>query len=359
MARKMVESAPARLVLIATALLACSGPTAIEVQIDRLASGGGFRGALLVAKDGRILLRKAYGPADEASNLVNRPETRFRIGSITKQFVAAAILRLRDRGALDLQDSVCAHLSPCPAAWQPITLRHLLTHTSGLPDYTNFADFPSLIGTAASTAGLLSRFRDLPLGFSPGDHWSYSNSGYIVLGAVLESISGRSWGDYLRGDLFVPLGMPDTAVDDDAPPLPAHATGYLAKGVKPVVLAMSEFAAAGALVSTVDDLFVWDESLRLGRALSARSLSEATSAQVPCKPGGCALSSDKGYGYGWFVAEIAGRPYAYHWGRIDGFVSTNGFDAADGTVVIALSNLETTPTFAMSDSLERLALEAH
>jgi D-alanyl-D-alanine carboxypeptidase len=337
--------------------VACSGPP-IDARIDEVARTGGFRGALLVAKHGRILLRRAYGPADEDSGAPNRPETRFRIGSITKQFVAAAILRLRDRGTLELTDSICVRLAPCPAAWRPITLKHLLTHTSGLPDYMNRSDFPSLIGTPASTADLLSRFRDLPLEFAPGDHWSYSNSGYVVLGAVLESISGLSWGDHLRDAIFLPLGMSDTMVDKDSPALPAHAAGYLRPGVKPVFLAMSEFAAAGALTSTVDDLFVWDEALRAGRVLSMSSLAEATSAQVPCKPGGCALSSDLGYGYGWFAATVSGRPYAYHWGRIDGFVSTNGFNAAEQTVVIALSNLETTPTFAMSASLQELALEA-
>jgi CubicO group peptidase (beta-lactamase class C family) len=354
----MAKAEPIRVASILLAITACSGPQAIDARIDEVARTGGFRGALLVAKDGRILLRKAYGPADEAAAVPNRPETRFRIGSITKQFVAAAVLKLRDRGMLDLQDPVCIRVASCPAAWRPITLRHLLTHTSGLPDYTNFSDFPSLIGTRASTADLLARFRDLPLEFAPGDHWSYSNSGYVVLGAILETIEGRAWGDSLRDDLFVPLGMSSTGVDEDSPALPAHASGYLRPGVKPVFLAMSEFAAAGALVSTVDDLFVWDEALRTGKVLSRQSLAEATSAQVPCKPGGCALASDLGYGYGWFVAAVGGRPYAYHWGRIDGFVTTNGFDASDRTVVIALSNLETTPTFGMSASLQQLALEA-
>ena len=348
-----------RRIAFALALAACSGPPrAIDARIDEVATSGGFRGSLLVARNGSLLLRKAYGPADESAGVPNRPETRFRVGSITKQFVAAAVVRLRDRGALALSDSICAHLASCPVAWQPITLKHLLTHTSGLPDYTNLADFPSLIGTPATTAQLLARVRNLPLEFAPGDHWKYSNTGYVALGAVLEAASGRSWGEHLRDDLFVPLGMASTFVDDDAPALPAHASGYLSPGTRPVFLAMSEFAAAGALASTVDDLFAWDEALRKGLVLSAASLAEATTAQVPCPVVGCALSTDLGYGYGWFVAQVSARPYAYHWGHIDGFVSTNGFDASEGTVVVALSNLETTPTFAMSASLESLALQA-
>jgi CubicO group peptidase (beta-lactamase class C family) len=340
--------------LLPALLIACSGSPAVQSFQSRIdGAAKGFRGALLVAKDGRVLARSAYGPADEASGIPNRPQTRFRIGSITKQFVAAAVLRL----GLDVHDPVCAHLPRCPAAWQPITLRHLLTHTSGIHDYTQLDDFPSLIGTPASTEDLLARFRDLPLDFTPGDHWQYSNSGYIVLGAVIEAATGKAWGDHLRDDLFVALGMAHTSVGDDSPPLPENASGYLQPGVRPVFIAMSEVAAAGALASTVDDLFLWDEALRGGRVLQPQALAEATTAQVPCKPGGCALSTDLGYGYGWFVAQVSGRPYVYHWGHIDGFVSTNGFDPADGTVVIALSNLETTPTFGMSATLEQIALD--
>ena len=233
-----------------------------------------------------------------------------------------------------------------------------MTHTSGIPDYTNLADFPSLIGAPATTDALLQRFRELPLDAVPGDHWHYSNSGYVVLGAVLEQATGLSWDEVLRQEIFTPLGMTSTGLDPDVPAFSAQAaSGYLSPGVPPVRVALTEFAAAGGLVSTVDDLFAWDEGLRAGRILSAAAVAEATTAQVPCPPG-AAVGDDLGYGYGWFWAEVSGRPYAYHWGRIDGFVSSNGFDAQDGTVVVLLSNLETSGTFGLSATLEGLAIAA-
>ena len=346
------------LAAVALALAAgCAGdatPSTPAGRIDQVVRDAGFRGALLVARRGTVIARSAYGPADEAAGIANTPTTHFRIGSVTKQLVAAAILLRRDRGQLAVEDSVCRHLAPCPDAWKPITLRHLLTHTSGIPDYTNFTDFPSRISIPATTDELLARFRGAPLDAPPGDHWHYSNSGYVVLGAVLEQATGLSWDEVLRREVFTPLGMASTRLDSDVPALPDHASGYLSPGVRPVRLALTEFAASGGLASTVDDLFAWDEALRAGRLLSTASLAEATTAQVPCPPG-AALGEHLGYGYGWFSAQIDGRPYAYHWGRIDGFVSSNGFDAADGTVVVLLSNLETSGTFGLSATLEGLA----
>ena len=348
-----VRRAAAVALALALGCGARGAPSTPAGRIAQAARDAGFRGALLVARRGEVIARSAYGPADEAAGISNTPTTQFRIGSVTKQFVAAAILLRRDRGELRVEDSVCQHLAPCPDAWRPITLRHLLTHTSGIPDYTNLAGFPSVIGTPATTAGLLGRFRDLPLDAQPGDHWHYSNSGYVVLGAVLEQATGLTWDEVLRREIFTPLGMASTQLAPDAPPLLDSASGYLAPGVRPVHLASTEFAAAGGLASTVDDLFAWDEALRAGRVLSAASLAEATTAQVPCPPG-AALGEHLGYGYGWFSAQFDGHAFAYHWGRIDGFVSSNGFGAADGTVVVLLSNLETSNTFGLSATLERI-----
>src|SRR5262249_45730268 len=149
-----------------------------------------FTGALLVARGSTLLAAGANGVADEKGQISNTVRTRFRIGSVTKQFTALSILLLEQRGQLSLRDPVCKHLDPCPAAGQPPPWPHLLTHASGVPAYARLADFDSLIGTPASTADLVARFSSLPLDFPPGDHWSYSNSGYILLGAVIERLSG-------------------------------------------------------------------------------------------------------------------------------------------------------------------------
>src|SRR5262249_27642851 len=183
-------------------------------------------------------------------------------------------------------------------------------------------------------------FSSLPLEFAPGDHWKYSNSGYTLLGDVIEIVSGQPYADYLRDHVFAPLGMADSGFDSNTPSLPQHATGYLRAGVKPVFLDMSEFYAAGALYSTVEDLYRWDRALVAGQVVPASVVQQAFTPHVACPAGGCALGTDLGYGYGWFVADQGGHRYVYHWGRIDGFLSSNGLYTDDDLDVIVLNNLE-------------------
>src|SRR5262249_5638130 len=195
-----------------------------------------------------------------------------------------------------------------------------------------------------------------PLEFVPGDHWKYSNSGYVLLGEVIEVVSGQSYADYLRDRVFTPLGMRDSGYDTNSPSLPEHATGYLSPGVKPVFIDMSEVYAAGALYSTVEDMLVWDRALATARLVPAAAEEEMFAPHVACPPGGCALSTDVGYGYGWFVADQGAHRYVYHWGRIDGFLSSNGFYPAQDLDVVVLNNLESTDVFGISTTLGTRAL---
>jgi CubicO group peptidase (beta-lactamase class C family) len=342
------------------ALVACGPKPPASAQIDAYLNGlsakGELRGAVLVARHGVVLSAAGYGVADEASSAANTPSTDFRIGSNTKQFTAMATLLLQDRGALRVGDSICLYIDDCPAAWQAVTLQHLLDHSSGIPDYTGFDNFPSVIGSAVSVSDLIARFKPLPLLFPPGSQWSYSNSGYVLLGAVVEKVSGQTYADFLQQNLLVPIGLASTGYDTNDPPSPAHATGYLSPGTKPVFLDMSEFYSAGALFSHVTDLHVWDEALMAGRIGSAAALEAMWSPHIPCPVGGCALATDVGYGDGWFIAEQSGTRYVYHWGRIDGFRSSNGFYPDAGVVVVVLSNLETTDVWGISTTLGELAL---
>jgi CubicO group peptidase (beta-lactamase class C family) len=237
---------------------AAAGAAAEEAYLAGLAEHGALTGSVLIARGGQVLLSRGYGLADEASQAANTPETRFRIGSNTKQFTAAAILLLQEHGKLSVQDTVCKYIPDCPEAWRPMTLHHLLTHTSGIPDYINSPGFPALIGTPATPEELIARFRNWPLLFAPGTRWSYSNSGYTLLGYVIERVSGESYAQFLQDNIFGPLGMTNTSSDSNTPQPPAHATGYLSAGVQPVYLDMSEFYAAGALASTVEDMLRWD-----------------------------------------------------------------------------------------------------
>ncbi len=355
---RAIQRAPAVLALVLVA--GCGGRTtpadALAEYLDGLAAHHTLTGAVLVARAGKILVSRGYGLADEPTHLPNGAETRFRIGSITKQFTAAAILVLQERGKLTVQDPICHYVPDCPPQWQPITLEHLLTHSSGIPNYTEFEDFDQLLGTPVTVVDLIGRFKPRPLDFAAGERWSYSNSGYILLGAVVEKISGESYADFLGENVFAPLVLTGTGYDTNDPPLPTHASGYLNPGEPPVRFDMSEVYAAGALYSTVGNLYVWDQALLADRLLSAASLAAMTTVHVPCPAGGCALSTDLGYGYGWFIANPSGRPYIYHWGHIDGFKSSNGFYPEDQLIVVVLSNLETTDVWSISSRLGELAL---
>lgn len=330
--------------------------TAVQAYMDSLAAAGKFTGSVLVARGDDILLSKGYGWADIEKKVANTPQTKFRIGSNTKQFTAMAILLLEQQGKLNTADHLCMYITACPDAWRDITLKHLLTHTSGIPDYTNFSDFPIVIGTAVSVSDLIARFKNLPLNIAPGSRWQYSNSGYVLLGDIIEKTSGLSYADFLQSAIFTPLRMTHTGYDQSVITESDHAQGYLSLTRKPVLFDMSEVYAAGALYSTVEDLYIWNKALLNNRLVSAAVLLPMISAQIPCPASGCALASDIGYGYAWFIADVQQHRYIYHWGRIDGFISSNGFFPNEQVYVSVLSNLETSDVFQSSATLGVIAV---
>jgi CubicO group peptidase (beta-lactamase class C family) len=169
-----------------------------------------FTGSVLVARQGRVLLLGGFGAADRAGGLSNTAQTKFRVASITKQFTALAILILQARGELNVQDRACAYLPDCPPAWKAITIHQLLTHTSGIASYKDFPDYPAFRATPAAPAELTAHFRDLPLAFEPGGHHSYSNSGYVLLGNIIERQSGITYAEFVKQNILDPLGMSAT-----------------------------------------------------------------------------------------------------------------------------------------------------
>jgi hypothetical protein len=144
-----------------------------------------FSGSILVAREGKVLVAKGYGFANAEWNIPNTPQTRFRLGSITKQFTSMAVMQLQERGRLSVQDPICKYLNPCPASWKPVTIHHLLTHTSGIPSYTGLPDYRRKMMIPTSKEEVVARFRDLPLEFQPGERYKYDNSGYFLLGMIL------------------------------------------------------------------------------------------------------------------------------------------------------------------------------
>jgi CubicO group peptidase (beta-lactamase class C family) len=326
-----------------------------SAYLNQLAAAGQLRGAVLLARGDTVLISRGYGPADEDAETPNTPHTRFRIGSVTKQVTAMAILILQERGKLSVQDHLCQYIDACPAAWRDVTLHQLLTHTSGMPDYTSLAGFSSLIGEPATPQQLIARFKDLPLNFVPGARWSYSNSNYVLLGYIVERVSGLAWAAFLRQNIFDPLGMSATGYDDSRPHLPDHATGYLKPHRQPDYIDMTEAYAAGGLYSTVEDLHRWDRALQSGRLVSRTAL-DAMFRPVACASGSCGLPPGQGYGYGWYIGGATAHPLIAHPGRIDGFLSFNGFFPSDGVDVIVLSNIETTDVSGIALHLGEMAL---
>jgi len=173
-----------------------------------------FSGSVLLARDGQPIVSRGYGLANIENDVSNTPQTVFRLGSVTKQFTAMAILLLQERGKLSVNDPICKYLADCPQTWQPITIKNLLTHTAGIPNYTDFPDFTKTAAAETTTAELITRFRDKPLQFALGEKFAYSNSGYYLLGAIIERVSGKSYPDFLQENIFAPLGMKHTGYDN-------------------------------------------------------------------------------------------------------------------------------------------------
>ena len=298
--------------------VALSRPSAFAQDLDRMdqvvrsyaEDAKTFMGAVLVARDGKVLLSRGYGQANLEWNIPNTPATRFRIGSVTKQFTAAAILLLEERGRLSVDDPVKKHLPDAPAAWDAVTVRHLLTHSSGIPSFTSFPDYRSVKMFSTTPEKIVASFRDKPLEFQPGEKWNYSNSGYVLLGHLIEKISGGTYETFMRENIFTPLGMTDSGYDLNRTVLPRRAAGYSPSPAGPVnaeFIHMSVPHGAGALYSTTEDLLRWSQGLFGGKLLSTASFEKMTTA----------FKSD--YGFGVAVRMLNGRRVIDHGGGIEGF----------------------------------------
>jgi CubicO group peptidase (beta-lactamase class C family) len=319
----------------------------MEEVIQSYAANRQFMGSVLVAKGTQVLLSKGYGFANLEWDVPNSPATKFRLGSITKQFTAASILLLQDRGKLNVEDPVKKYMTDAPAAWDKITIYHLLTHTSGIPSFTSFPEYPKWEPFAATPAEEVARFRDKPLDFAPGEKWSYSNSGYVLLGYLIEKITGGSYEKFVRENIFAPLGMKDSGYDSNSAIIPRRASGYeLSKGepVNAGFVNMTIPFSAGALDSTTEDLLKWEQGLFGGKLLTAASLLQMT------KP------FQSNYACGLFVETKDGRKVIQHGGGIEGFNTQLTYYPEDMLTVIVLGNVSGS---APGDIAAKLAALAH
>lgn len=308
---------------VAVAVLFLSQPAAAQplaAQIDAL-----FKpqykphqpgATVIVVKNGKTILRKAYGAADLAANRPLTPGTVLRLGSITKQFTAAAILLLADEGKLALNDPITRFFPDYPLGGKTVTIEHLLTHTSGIVSFTGKPSYGANMATDFSVAQMIDGFKNDPLEFEPGTQYRYNNSGYFLLGAIIEKVSGLTYAQFLERRIFTPLGMKDTAFEGHERSWAPRAAGYSKEeqGFVPAKkLSMTQPYAAGSLVSTVDDLARWDAAIGAGRLLTPASWKMAF------KPYMLTPQKSTDYGYGWHVGTLQGVPVIDHGGGINGF----------------------------------------
>ncbi len=297
----------------------------LDRYLSDLVPAGLFQGSVLVARDGQIIIDKGYGYANSARAEPNTSATRFQIASMTKQFTAVAVLQLVARGQLTLDSPVCSYLDDCPASWRAITIAQLLSHRSGLPNYTDYASFDATQMLPTTPAELVSRFRDQPLLFAPGSSFMYENSDYVLLGMVVEKVTGRPYADVLQTSIFGPLGMRDTGADADT--RPGRAQGYHLSGELAPPLDPSTLFAAGALHSTTHDLLRWDQALYTDELLPP----ELRDLMWQPRQGK--------YGYGWLVGSRAGHRVISHPGLMDGFASVIARYPDERLTVIVLGNM--------------------
>lgn len=315
-------------------------PAPLATELDKLLSSvykaGEPGAAILVMKDGRPLVRKAYGMADLELGIPLDPEMIFRIGSMTKQFTAVAVLMLMEQGKLALSDPITKFLPDYPTQGKTITVEHLLTHTSGIRSYTDMPSWLPLMRKDMSVSGLIDVFKNEPMDFAPGERWAYDNSGYILLGAIIEKVAGTTYATFLKNNVFDPLGLKRTVYGDDAPIIPGRVKGYGpglgGKFINAPFISMTQPYAAGSLLSSVDDLAAWNQALLAGKLIKRESLERAwTSSKLND-------GTPTNYGYGWGVGSYEGHRRIEHGGGIPGFSSAGILFPDDNLYIVMLTN---------------------
>ena len=329
----------------------------LTAEIDKILSEqfkpGETGCAALVAKNGQVIYRKAFGMADLELDVPMKPEMVFRIGSITKQFTAIAILQLMEQGKLSLQDEITKYIPDYPMHGHSITIEHLLTHTSGIKSYTNVPELEKFVRTDMKPEEVIEFIKTKPMEFAPGTKYNYNNSGYFMLGYIIEKITGKTYQEYIQENFFTPLGMTSSCYGNDTKIIKNRASGYQpgdSGAVNADFMSMLLPYAAGSVMSTVDDLYKWNRAVHSYKLVKKETLDMA---HTPYK-----LSDGKstGYGYGWALSQLQGSPSIEHGGGIFGYL-TNGIYLPEEDVFVALfsNNTGKSPDF-LSQKIAALAI---
>jgi len=338
-------------------MLASKGQTIKAVAFDTILTKvfkqGGPGAAVLVAKKGEVIYKKAFGMADLELNVPMQADMIFRIGSITKQFTAVAILQLAEQGKLSLQDDMKKFLPDYPTQGNTITIEHLLTHTSGIKSYTGMKDFQAMMRKDMTPAEIIAVFKNEPMDFAPGTKWNYNNSGYILLGYIIEKVSGKTYEQYIKDNLFVPAGMTNSGYGNENRIIKNRAKGYQGSGnnyENANYLSMTVPYAAGSLISTVEDLWKWNQAVHSYKIVSKASLDKAFTNYK--------LSNSKlaNYGYGWSFGWVQGSPTIEHSGGINGFQTDAVYLPKEDIFVAIFSNCNCNPPGDMTQKIAAITM---
>lgn len=328
--------------------------TTYDELMDSLFSDEGPGGVALVVRDGEVLYRQARGMADLELGVKMRPGHVFRIGSITKQFTACAILKLAEEAKLDLQDDITAYIEDYPTHGHKITIEHLLTHSSGIRSYTGMEEWDAGFRKKDLTrAEMVDFFKNQPMDFAPGEEFRYNNSAYFLLGYIIELIAETSYANYVDSCFFKPLEMENTSYGSNSRIIPGRTRGYAIEGgeyLNAAYLSMTQPHGAGALISTVDDLYTWNQAVMGGEVISMASLEKATTSYVLNN------GNKTAYGYGWALGELKGTRSISHGGGINGFLTASIYLPEEKVFVAIFSNCTCNAPGEIASKMAALAL---
>jgi D-alanyl-D-alanine carboxypeptidase len=309
--------------------------------------------SMAVVRGQDTLVMKGYGMADVENDVPATAQTVYRIGSVTKQFTSVAVMQLVEQGKLSLDDDVTKYVPNAPTHGRRVLVRHLLNHTSGIPSYTDVGPgFGRVMRLDLSKDSLIATVKDDSLQFEPGSHFYYNNTGYFLLGMIVERVTGKPYGDYLRDALFAPNGLTSTVYCGTMPLIKRRAHGYEGRPtglVNADYISMDLPYAAGSLCSTVGDLAAWTRLLHSGKLVKESSFTTMT---TPAK-----LSSGRPtqYGFGLFMDTVGTHRRVHHGGGINGFISELAYYPDDSLTVVVLSNTVPAPSDQVAENLARIA----
>lgn len=317
-------------------------------------SADGPGATVLIAKKGEIIYQKAFGKADLELDVKMRPEHIFRIGSITKQFTACAILKLAEDGKLALDDEITKFLPDYPTQGHKITIEHLLHHTSGIKSYTGMEKWtPEVHRKDFTPQAMVDFFKDEPMDFAPGEQMKYNNSGYFILGYIIEKASGTDYGNYIETTFFKPLGMTSSSYDYTDRIIPNRASGY-GPGengyANAPFVSMTQPYGAGSLLSTVADLNTWYQAVVAGKVISPENFKKALT------PATLNNGETSDYGYGWGLGETEGSPRFGHGGGIFGFLTASEYFIEEEVFVTVFSNCNCNDPNGVAQRLGKMAI---